>query len=132
MKRGIGIVEVDLDEQEPFVVAEADVVARLIFLDQLAFQQERLRFAAHGVGVEIVDGLDQGVEFQVPTHAARGMEISADAFAQIARLADVNDRAEAVLHQVNARLVRHFGKFLPNLFGGGHAGSQELEAPAGS
>ena len=54
-----GIVEVDFDQQEPFVVAEADVVARLVFLDQFAFQQKRLRFAADGVSVEVVDGLDQ-------------------------------------------------------------------------
>jgi hypothetical protein len=67
-----------------------------------------------------VDGLDQGVEFQIPTHAARGMKIGADAFAQIARLADIDDRAETVLHQIHARLMRQISDLLAYLIVGGH------------
>ncbi len=106
--------------EEPFVVAKTDVVARLIFLDQLAFQQERLRLAAHGVCVKIVNGVDQGVELQIPTHAAGRMEIGADALAQVAGFADINDRAETVLHQIDARLVRQIADFFANLFVRGH------------
>ena len=50
------------------------------------------------------------------------MEISADPLAQIARLADVNDRAEPVLHQINARLVRHFAELFANLIIDRHDG----------
>src|SRR5665213_2228567 len=90
-----GIVKVDLDEEKSFVVAKTDVVTRLIFLDELAFQQKRLRFAAHDVGVKIMNRLDQRVELEVPAHPPRRMEISGDTLAQITRLADVNDRAKA-------------------------------------
>jgi hypothetical protein len=37
---GEGVVEVDFDEEEFFVVAEADVVAGAVFLDELAFEEE--------------------------------------------------------------------------------------------
>ena len=55
----------------------------------------RARF--HNVDVEIVDRLDEGIELQIPARAARRMEILAHAFAQIARFADVDDRAEPIL-----------------------------------
>ena len=40
------VVQVDFDKKKSFVVAEADVVARLKILDELAFQQQCLGFAA--------------------------------------------------------------------------------------
>ena len=43
------VVQIHLEHQEPLVVAETDVVARMKFLDELAFEQERLRFAADDV-----------------------------------------------------------------------------------
>src|SRR5436190_22514905 len=46
------VLEINFDEQEAFIVTEADVVPRLEFLDQLAFQQQRLRFALHDMRVE--------------------------------------------------------------------------------
>jgi len=60
----------------------------------LLFEQECFRFALHPMHVEIMDGFDQRVEFQVPAQPARRMEILAHPLAQIARLAHVNDRAE--------------------------------------
>ena len=118
-----GIVEVHLHQQEAFVVAEADVVARMKFLDQLAFEQQRLRLAPDRVDVEVVDGIDEGVELQVPAHAARRVEVLVHALAQIPRLAHVDDRAEAVLHQIHARLVGKLAEFVPNVIRHGHGGS---------
>jgi hypothetical protein len=64
------------------------------FLDELAFEQQRLRLAANDVKIEIVDGLDQRLEFEVPAELARRLKILADAFAQVAGFADIDDRAE--------------------------------------
>ena len=100
------VVQVHLQHHELLVIAEADVVARVEFLDELAFQQQRLRLAPHDVEIEIEDGLDQGLELQVPAQPPGGLEILADALAQIPRLTHIDHRPEAVTHQVNARLVR--------------------------
>ncbi len=61
--------------------------------------------------IEIADGLDERIEFQIPAHAPARMKILADTFAQIERLADVDDGAEAVLVQIHAGLVRHSTQF---------------------
>src|SRR5439155_6123238 len=58
-----GIVVIDLQHQEPFVVAKADVVARMKFLDQLALQQQCLRFAANNVEIEIVNSIHECAKF---------------------------------------------------------------------
>ena len=90
------------------------------FLDEPALQQQRLRFAPHHMDVEIVDGFDERLELQVPAKPPRWMEILAHALAQVARLADVDHRAEAVLHQVHARLVRQLAQFFADRLGRRH------------
>src|SRR5207245_10739241 len=84
-------------------------------LDQFAFQQQRLRLVTDRMHVEVVDRVDQRVEFEVPAHPARGMEILADALAQIAGFADVNHSPEAVLHQVDARFMRQLAELIAYL-----------------
>ncbi len=118
---GDGIIQVELQEQKPFVVAKADIVTRVKFLDQLAFQQQGLRLAADRVKIEIMDGFDQRPELQVPSQSSRRLEILADPFAQVARLAGVNHRSEAVAHQINARLVRQPAELFANVLGHCHA-----------
>ncbi len=86
-------------------------------LDELAFEQQGFRLAADDVEIEVVDRLDQGLEFQVPAEPARGLKIMAHAFAQIAGLADVDHRAETVAHQVDARLVRQGAYLFADVFG---------------
>src|SRR6185312_9859744 len=103
-----------LEHQVAFVIAETDIVTRVKFLDELAFKQERLGFAADDVIIEIANALDERAEFQVPAQAAGGLEILAHALAQIAGFADVNDRSETVFHQVNARLMRQGAEFFAN------------------
>ena len=103
---------IEFHDEEAFIVAKRDVVARPIFLDQLALEQDRFGFARHGVRLEIPDRLEQRARFEIGHRHLRGHEIGADPFAQIARLAHVNDAAEPVPHQVDAGLVRHFVHFL--------------------
>ena len=112
------VFEVDLQHQELLVVAKADVVARVEFLDELAFQQQRLRLAPDDVEIEIVNGVGQRLEFQVPAQAPRRLEILADALAQIPRFPHVDHGAKAVPHQVDARLVGQRAQFLADVVGG--------------
>src|SRR6185503_13864106 len=60
-----GIVQVDLEQQEPFVVPKTDVVARMEFLDELAFEQQRFGLAFHCVDVEVVDGINQRAKLEI-------------------------------------------------------------------
>ena len=104
------IGEADFREQETFVVAEGDVVARAVVLDQLALQQQRFLLVAHRVELEIVDRVDQRAGLHARPHFLRGHEIGRHALLQIPRLADVDDGAETVLHQVNPGLVGHLAE----------------------
>ena len=56
---------VDLDEEEPLVVAKGDVIARPVFFDQFALEQKRFGFAAHRVGLEIPNRLEHGPRLDV-------------------------------------------------------------------
>src|SRR5206468_3443013 len=94
---GNWIAKVHLQHQESFIVTKADIVTRVKFLDQLAFQQQGLRFVAHEMNIEVMDCVDQRGDFQVPGRAARRLEISRHALALVARLADIDDRAESIL-----------------------------------
>ncbi len=91
------VIEVAAHEQEALVVAEADVVARAVFLDQLALEKQRLGLALDRVGFHVPDGIDQGGGLRVGTLLPRRVEILADTLVQISRLAHVDDAVEAVL-----------------------------------
>ncbi len=65
----------DLRQQETFVVAKSDVIARAVVLDQLAFQQQRLLLVANRVKLEIVDRIDQRPSLEIRPHLLRGHEI---------------------------------------------------------
>ena len=116
-----GVVEIDFDEEEAFVVAKTDVVTRVKFFDEFAFEEEGFGFAADDVIIEIVNAFDERAEFEVPTHAAGRLEILGDAFAEVAGFADVDDRAEAVAHKINARLVREVAQLFLDVVGQRHA-----------
>ena len=64
----VGLVHADLHHQEPLVVLEHRVVARLVFLDQLAFQKQRLGLALDDERLEIGDGLDERAGLRIPPH----------------------------------------------------------------
>ena len=106
------VIEVHFDQEELFVVAKTDVVARAIFLDELAFEQERFGLAFDRVRFEVPDAFKQRQRFAVVMMLASGMKILADALIEITRLADVDYAVEAVFEKIDARLVRqvaHFG-----------------------
>ena len=114
------IVEIDLEQEEAFVVAEIDVEARLKILDEPPFEQERLRLVLHHMPVEVVDGVDQRVELEIPSHPTRGVEVLADPFAQVPRLAHVDDRAKAVLVQVDPGTMGNLRELIANMIRDGH------------
>jgi len=99
---------VDLYQKEAFVVAKRDVVTWPVFLDQLAFEQERFRLAAHGVRLEIPNGIEHGTGLQVGLRHFRWQKIGAHAFAQVPRFADINNPIKAIAHQVDTGFMRHF------------------------
>src|SRR6266404_5367275 len=111
-----GIVKIHLEQEEPFIVTKTDIVTRVKFLDELALEQQGFRFASHQVEIEVANALDQRFEFQVPTHAARGLEVVAHALAQIAGFAHVDYAAQPIAHQVNARLMRQYTELFANVF----------------
>src|SRR5258707_6337715 len=100
-------------------------------LDELAFKQKRLRFAAHDVEIEIMNRIHQRLELEVPAHPPGRLEILANALAQVAGLADVDNRAEPVAHQVDAWLVRQGANLLADVFGDLHA-SHKITARSGA
>ena len=117
---GNGVVEVDLQEEELLVVLEVDIEARLKFLNEPTLQQQRLRLVLDHVPIEVVDGIDQGVELEIPAHAPRGVEVLGDPLAKVASLPDVNDRAESVFVQVDTRTVRYRGQFISDVVSDRH------------
>ena len=111
------VVQVYFDQEEPFVVAETDVVARMKFFDEFAFKEEGLGFAADDVIIEIVNAFDKSAEFEVPAHPAGRLEVLGDAFPQIASFADINHGAEAVAHEVDPGLMREIAKLFLDVVG---------------
>ncbi len=56
---------VDLDQEKSFVVPKGKVVTRPVLLNQFAFEQDRLRFAAHRVGLKIPNRIEHGARLNV-------------------------------------------------------------------
>ena len=91
------LVEADADVGVGLVVAQADVEARPVALDEALLGQQRLRL---GGGDEGVDAVDPGGHPR-----AAGGEVVGDAFADRARLADVEQLAVAAVEEVDAGRV---------------------------
>ena len=67
--------QIDPDYEEPFVVAKRNVVARPVFLDQFALEQNRFRFAADGVRFKTPCRVEHGACFQIGLRQFRRQEI---------------------------------------------------------
>src|ERR1700733_12394930 len=102
------IREIYLHHQKPFIIAKTDVVLRAKFLDQLALKEKSLRLVPNKMNLEIPDAVEQCSRLEICRHPARRHKILAEPFSKIPRLADVNNALQAILHQVNARLMRDF------------------------
>ena len=96
---------VDLEEEEAFVVAEGDVIAGPVFLDETAFEEEGFWFVADRVEFEVPDAVDEGAGFEVGEAGAGWLEVVAETAAEVAGFTDVDDAVEAVAHEVDAWLV---------------------------
>src|SRR5690606_313785 len=97
LKAGPAFLRVDLDEEEALVVAEDDIVLGAVFLDQLSFQEDRLGLVADDVVLEIPDAGDEGPGFVLRQSLSGGGEVMRQAFAEVPRLADVDDGAQTIL-----------------------------------
>lgn len=116
----------DADEEEAFIVAEADVVFWAEVFDEAAFVEDGFGFASDGVEFEVPDTFDECACFEVGAHLARGCEVAGEAFAEVSGFANVDDAVEAVSHDIDARFMGHVLEFLAE-FGGasgirGHGG----------
>lgn len=69
-KAGNGVLEVDLEQEKSFVVPETDVVAGLELLDEFSFEQESFGLVLYGMGIQIVDGIHQCIELEIPALSA--------------------------------------------------------------
>ena len=95
----------DLDERVALVVLEPDVVARPVALDQVDLEQQRLADRVGHRVLEVGDPIDDAADQLALAAAGLLLPVAADAVAQALGLADVDDRAARVLHQVHARPV---------------------------
>ena len=98
-----------------------DTLERSALGDQFAFEQNRFGLIPDEVHIEIVNGIDQRPELQVPAHLSRRMKILGDAPAQIPGFADINHRAKPIFHQVNAGFMGQLTQFLANMFARRHS-----------
>jgi hypothetical protein len=100
---GKWICPVDLDVGVALVVFQAHVVARTMFLDQVHLQDQGFELRTDHDPVNIGDIF---YELLRPEFSAAAMKVGANSAAQVDGLADVNDLASLVFHQVAACLGR--------------------------
>ena len=105
------VVQRDREVRVRLVVAVADVVARLVLLDQRVLEQQRLHLAGHDDPLDAARGGHQ--RLRPREQRRRRAEVVRDALADAPRLADVQDAAVAVAEQVDARTVRERGQLRP-------------------
>ena len=94
-----------LDVRIGFVVAQQNVVARLLLLDQVVFKRQRLALVAHH-DVFNIDGFTQQAS-GLGVLAGALHKIRAHPRPQVLRLANVDDLAFGVLVEIHARIDRN-------------------------
>src|SRR5262249_34205905 len=117
------VARIQPQADEVLVVLEEDVERRLVALDELVLEEESLLLVAHHHRVDVLQPrLEEGDE---GPGVAAPAEVGAHAGAEAHRLADVDDLAPGVLHEVDAgsrgeplqllfqRRGRHQRRFLP-------------------
>ena len=96
------VTQIEAEADKALVVAQQHVEARAEALDELAFEDQRLLLGAHDDDFELVEHrVEEGDKG--PVVAVRP-EVAAHARAQVDRLADVDDLARGVFHQIDAGL----------------------------
>ncbi len=94
----------ELEERIVLVVAEDDVVAGPVLLDQRGLEDHRLELVGGDDVLEVPDVADEGVGLGIA--GAGLLEVRADTAPQRGRLADVDDLALGVLVEVDPGPVR--------------------------
>jgi len=97
-----------LDAEIALVVLEANVVTRLVLLDQVVFEDQRFLVAGGHQRFDVFDPADQKLNLRALVGVA---EVGAHPRAQVFRLADIDHLAGFVAHQIDARARRHVGPF---------------------
>ena len=93
----------DFDVGVAFVILELDVIKRLVFLDQVHFQDQRFQLRTDDDPFNILDFVYQ---LTCPGIFPRaGMEIGTHSVADVYCLAHINYLSLVILHQVTAGLV---------------------------
>ena len=97
----------DADIRIALVVAKQDVVARLVRLDQVVLEQQRLALRARDRRLDARDLRDhhRGARMMIGL-----LEVARHALLQVARLADVQRLAGGVEHAIDARAVGQRGE----------------------
>ena len=112
-ERRVRLRHVQTHEGVALVVLEQDVVFGFVQLDERVFEHERLKLGLHDDDIEIRNVRDHGRHLRQVLAA----KIARDAVFERFRLADVDDLAVLVEHDVHARQQReHIGLFA-QLFG---------------
>ena len=106
-----GVVRVGAQGEVALVVAQDDVEARAVLLDEGALGEECLGFVADRDDFEVGDAVDHAAQFRGGVTQGGGTEIALHAAAQRDGFADVDDGALAVAHQVATGLVGQRGEF---------------------
>ena len=96
------MAEVELQTEEAFVVAQADVVARRVFLDQRGFEDQRFLFGMRDDPIHVAHLLDEAARFEV--FVFKTLEIRTHAVPQHLGLADVDDAPLFVFPEIDARI----------------------------
>ena len=100
----IVLVERDRDERIGLVVAQADVEARPVLLDEALLGQQRLGLGGHDDAFDVLDAGDHLRVAGAARHLGLG-EVRGDPLAHRLGLADVDHAPASVAEQVHARLV---------------------------
>jgi hypothetical protein len=123
----IGLGRVEAEREVLLVVAQPHVEARLVLLDQLVLEEQRLLHVRGGDHLEVGDAVHQ--ERNLVAAVAAAVEVAAHARAQALRLADVEhgplgvaedvdagldrQRADALFERAHRRGRRPFGRRMP-------------------
>ncbi len=99
------VVGIRTQREVALVVAHEDVEVRLVLLDQRSLREQRLGLVPHAHPFKVGDGVHHRANLR--REVCAWTEIGKHASAQVLRLADVDDDAPAVPHQVTARAQRN-------------------------
>ena len=111
LQRRETLVPVDHQQRIAFVVAHQDVEVRLVALYELSLGKQRLCVVLHRHPLEVENGIDHGADLWRVVRARA--EVGRDAPPKVLRLADVDDDAPAISHEITAGAVREVPEPLP-------------------